>query len=483
MIVRRPRPRAGDLLLPLIPLAAAIGVAAWGSGAAAQVIPGRPAPAEASVVASSGRAIAVAPGKSQLVTVERPFTRVMLGDPQVAEVMPLSPTSLYVLGKANGSTSLSLYDGRDRLVAVLDLDVQPDAAALRRKLAELVPGEAVEVATAGDHLVLKGRASSAPVAERIVTIAETFAGKKLVNMMGLAGAQQVLLEVRIAEVQRSRLAQIGINSAFRSDSGRFVGGTGNNATATTLGVVAPGGPVQPSIPSSQQTFASILGNVTLGSVSLTGALDALETKGLARTLAKPNLIALSGETANFLAGGEFPVPTNVTLQAGIPTVAIEFKPFGVALAFTPTVLDDGLISLVVAPEVSALDPTNAFELNGFRIPGLNVRRARTTLELRDGQSFAMAGLIQATGATTVRQFPFLGSLPVIGALFRSSGFNRNETELVITVTARLVRPTDLRALVLPTDQVREPSDADLFLMGRTERPAGDGGRQLRGGKR
>ena len=201
--------------------------------------------------------------------------------------------------------------------------------------------------------------------------------------------------------------------------------------------------------------------------NLSFQLDALEQNGLVRTLAQPNLIALSGETAYFLAGGEFPIPTNVS-QNG--QVSIEFKEFGVSLKFTPTLLEDGLINLVVKPEVSSLDPAAGIDLNGIRIPGLKTRRTETTVELRDGQSFALAGLIQSDFTDTVKAIPLLGKIPIIGALFRSTNFNRAETELVVMVTPRIVRPvTAGTCIALPADRVTEPGDVDLFLLGRSEK--------------
>ncbi|MFN3592344.1 MAG: type II and III secretion system protein family protein, partial [Thermaurantiacus sp.] len=271
---------------------------------------------------------------------------------------------------------------------------------------------------------------------------------KVVNLLSVGSPQQVLLEVRFAEVSRGTVKQLGINT-FTWQNSSTAGGVG----------------VPPNLDSSPFQAA-----IAIFRPGITVELDALEQKGMARTLAQPNLIALSGETASFLAGGEFPVPVGVSSAGAVPTITIEFKQFGVSLAFTPTVLADGMINLVVAPEVSSLDREASIRLQGFDIPGLRVRRARTSLELRDGQSFAMAGLIQSDFADTVRAVPLLGQIPIIGALFRSTRFNNSETELVITVTPRIVRPVPPHQLALPTDSTLPPGDAELFLMGRTGRP-------------
>ena len=223
------------------------------------------------------------------------------------------------------------------------------------------------------------------------------------------------------------------------------------------------------------SFGFGIGSQSIGSTDFTGAFDALEAKGLVKTLAEPNLIALSGDTASFLAGGEFPVPvaqdTGVSDDTNSSTITVEFKEFGVSLAFTPTVLNDGLINLVVSPEVSAIDerPNSPdVEVSGFDIPSLVTRRATTTVELRDGQSFAIAGLIQSDFSDNIDQFPWLGDLPVVGALFRSTQFRRNETELVILVTPRLVKPAPAGALATPSDNFVAPDENELFLFGRLE---------------
>ena len=391
--------------------------------------------------------------KSQVLRIDRPFAKALIGNSDIADVMPLSSSSVYILGKKAGSTNLTLYDRARNLVAVIDVVVGPDADGLKRQLFDILPVEHVGVRVANDSLVLDGRATTPGAAERIQLIAETYAPGKIVNMMTVGAPQQVLLEVRFSEMKRSTVRQLGVRTVSFSNSGNFQTVTGGATPSSTYGV----------------PFGSVSGSFGIGALNINVALDALEARGLSTTLAEPNLVALSGETASFLAGGEFPIPVaegagNGT--AGSPTtISIAFKEFGVLLSFTPTVLDDGTISLIVAPEVSAIDPGASITLSSITIPGLKVRRARTTLELHDGESFAMAGLIQNDFSNTVREVPLLGKIPIIGALFRSTGFSRGETELVITVTPRLVRPVSPDKVLVPTDFTKPSTDVELLLLG------------------
>ena len=410
-----------------------------------------PLHAEPVAYARSGEAIAVAIGKSQLVRVGRGYAQVLVGDQLIADVLPMAGDTVYVLGKKVGATNLTLYDAHHSLVAVVDVVVGPDTAGLRTALAAALPGEHLTVRASGDSLIVGGTASSAVAAERAARLAETYAPGKLVNFIGLASPQQVLLEVRFSEMQRSTAKSLGIRTLALSNSGNFSSATGSTPS-DAVGVIA--------------------GSFGIGAVNINLTLDALEQKGLITTLAQPNLIALSGETASFLAGGEFPVPVASTSGAtgGVPTITIAFKEFGVSLAFTPTVLADGVISMIVAPEVSAIDSNASIRTGGISIPGLRTRRARTTLEMRDGESFAIAGLVGADFANSIRQLPLLGDLPILGALFRSTRFDRSETELVITVTPHIVRPVPPAALSLPTERVRAPHEADQFLLGARQAP-------------
>lgn len=424
----------------------------WGVLAAASIAlaaEGQPARAQTQINAGNdartGAVMTVPLNKSQTLRVERAIGKAVIGNDEIADVMPVSLSSVYVVGKGVGTTNLSLFDKSGGLIAVVDIIVSPDSQGLKRKLAELMPTESVGVSISNDAIVLGGTISSPAAAERVVAIAETYS-KKVINMMTIGTATQIMLEVRFSEMSRGTVKQLGISNV-----------------SFGTGLSNPNGSI--STPQPKSGGYSALLTFPLSNLSF--QLDALEQNGLVRTLAQPNLIALSGETAYFLAGGEFPVPTGIS-QNG--QVSIEFKEFGVSLKFTPTLLEDGLINLLVAPEVSSLDPAAGIDLNGLRVPGLRTRRAKTTLELRDGQSFAMAGLIQSDFNDTVRAVPLLGKIPILGALFRSTSFNRNETELVIIVTPRIVRPVKAgTVLATPSDRVQEPSDLDLFMLGNTEK--------------
>ncbi len=384
--------------------------------------------------------------KSQVLRVDRPFRDIMVGNPEVADVLPISDRSIYVLGKQIGSTNLTIYGANRRLLAVVDLNVTHDAAGLRGRLNEIMPDESIEVRGVNGGLVLSGVVSSPRQIDRAIQVANRFAPDAVTNLMTVSGSQQVMVSVRIAEVRRSLARELGIKPTI----------TGGDIVVSALETLDP------------TRFLGALWNITSNEFTVDLLIDALEEKGALKVLAEPNLIALSGDTATFLAGGEFPVPVAQDANDNVATLTVEWKQFGVSLAFTPTVLDDDLINLRVAPEVSQIDPTNTVTLLGTTIPGLSTRRAETTVELRDGQSFAIAGLLQSDFSDTVRQVPGLGDVPVLGALFRSSEFNRNETELVIIVTPRLVQPVPAGMLASPTDTFVPPSEADLFLLGRIE---------------
>jgi pilus assembly protein CpaC len=426
--------------------------------------------------------------KSQVIRSDRPYAKALIGSPEVADVLPLTDSSLYILGKKMGTTSLTLYDRSNMLIAVVDVVVGPDVITLRRQLSELMPVEGIGARISNDSIVLEGIVPDAVAADRAVQIAETYAPGKVVNMLSIGSSQQVMLEVRFSEIKRSALKQFGLSGFITGggDNG-FRGAIGGGASLTPGGVTStvlplPGGgtttvtsqgPPTLSLGSIIDSFGILTRTFNILGLEVDATLDALERKGLVNTLAEPTLVALSGETASFLAGGEFPVPVAQDVGGGgtgsaSTALTVEWKPFGVSLAFTPTVLADGVINLVVAPEVSSIDPSASIVVNNLTIPGLQTRRAKTTVELRDGESFALAGLLRKDFQDTVRQFPILGSLPIIGSLFRSTGFQREETELLMIVTPRLVRPVRAGSLRAPTDRVQQPNEADLFLLGRTD---------------
>src|SRR5438105_7241164 len=458
---------------------AALAAAAAGALSIAQ-------PAAAQVTIASGidaGELDVPINKSQVVRADRAYAKALIGNPDIADIVPISPTSIYVLGKKTGTTSLTLYDRANRLIAVVDVVVGPDVTTLKRQLSELLPADVIAARMSNDSVILEGTVSNAVVADRAVQIAETYAPGKVVNLLSLGSAQQVMLEVRFAEVKRSALAQIGVGWGPKNiGDTRYAIGGGSSLTPIGGTTTVTNGGVTTTIPNNGGSFK--LGAIidSFGIIAQTFkafgsnfnvTLDALERKGAVTTLAEPTLIALSGETASFLAGGEFPVPVVQNVGGGgggsnAAAFTVEWKPFGVSLAFTPTVLADGVINLVVAPEVSSIDPSASIVINNLTIPGLQTRRAKTVVELHDGESFALAGLIRKDFQDTIRQVPLLGSIPIIGALFRSTGFQHEQTELVIIVTPRLVRPVPAGALKVPTDRVGPPNEADLLLNGRTD---------------
>lgn len=433
--------------------------------------------------------LAVPLNKSQVLRTDRPFAKALIGSPEIADVLPLSDRSLYVLGKKMGTTSLTLYDRNNRLIAVVDVAVGPDVTSLKRQLSELMPDDQLGARISNDSIVLEGIVSSGPAADRAVQLAETYAPGKVINLLSIGSAQQVMLEVRFSEIKRGALKDIGF-SGFLTGSGNngfqgaigggasLVSSTGTTTTSTTVGdvttTVTNPNPPQLSLGAIVDSFGILTRVFRIGGLDIDATFNALERKGLVTTLAEPTLVALSGETASFLAGGEFPIPVaqGSSGDGGGTAISVEFKPFGVSLAFTPTVLADGVINIEVAPEVSSIDPTASIVINNLRVPGLQTRRARTTVELRDGESFALAGLIRRDFQDTIRQFPILGSIPIIGALFRSTNFQKEETELVIIVTPRLVKPVRAAQMKVPTDRVRPPDEVDLFLLGRTDSGVG-----------
>lgn len=398
----------------------------------------------------------VAVGKAQVLELPAPYTDIMIGNPDTADVLPLTSRSVYVVGKKLGGTTLTAYGPGRRLVAAANVVVAADVETLRQRMREALPDEeGLKVASGNQSIVLSGTASSGAVAGRAAALAESYAPGQVVNMLSVQGSQQVTLSVRIVEMERAtaKALRLNMNSANPASPNyhNFVIGTGDTGVATTL----------------TDTFGLLKFPLRAGDVDLDVLFDALETKGLVKTLAEPNLTAMSGDTANFLAGGEFPVPVAQNQSGGQTTITVEFKQFGIGLAFTPTVLQDGLVNLVVNPEVSSIDPNASFVSNGLRIPGIKVRRAKTTVELRDGESFTIAGLIRDDYQDQIRQFPMLGDLPVLGSLFRSTSYQRNQTELVILVTPHLVRPTRARQAT-PADRFVPPSDTELFLLGKTQ---------------
>ena len=414
-------------------------------------------------------ALEVAINKSQIVTADRRIDRAMIGNDAIADVLPVSDRSIYVLGKAIGTTSLTLYDSANRVIAVMDISVGPDVEALRQQLGDVMPGEDIDARLTNGKLMLTGTVSDAGAAGRATRLAAAYAGEDVVNMLSLRGSQQVMLEVRFAEVNRTVGERLGVSGFGLSDDGDFNFATGSGASAIAgedgLGSLLQVDPILDNF----GVFSALL---DIGDLNIEAFLNALERKGLSKTLAEPTLVALSGQKASFLAGGEFPIPVAQANGGGGggQAITVEFKPFGVSLGFTPTVLGDRVINLVVEPEVSSIDPSASVTINGLTVPGLQTRRASTTVELRDGESFVLAGLLRTEHQTSVQQLPILGSIPIIGSLFRSSQFQKGETELLIVVTPRLVQPIRPDQVALPTDRVADPDVLETLLTGEDYKP-------------
>jgi pilus assembly protein CpaC len=402
--------------------------------------------------------ITVSVGKSETLRVSEPFENVVVGNPDIADVAPLTDQSLYMLGRAVGSTNLAVYNAERELIAVIDVDVTYDVSGMREALDAALPSARIQIRNVGGRIMLQGAVLDALMVDRAMQIAQDFAGDNVTNALTVSSPQQVMLEVRMIEAERSLGRDLGVN--WRVESGGFRFSTFRPSPNLRSAPLTQGG----------TPFGSILSNFLAGGAEVDVLIQALEEKGVARRLAEPNLTALSGQPASFHAGGEFPVPTLDNRSVGTEgdeavVQSVEFKPFGVRLSFTPTVLADGVINLVIEPEVS--EPNFANAVRG--IPSLSTRRARTTVELRDGQSMAMAGLLQTINSRQADQVPWLGDLPILGALFRSSGFQKNETELVVIVTPRLVQPVPPgMKLATPLDNLTGSNDAELVLLGKLE---------------
>jgi len=432
--------------------------------------------------------------KSRTFRVDTAFSTIVAGSPDIADVKSLSDHLIYIQGKQTGTTNVILFDSSMKQIGILDVEVAIDTGNLQQNIQSSTGTRGIRVSSTEGQVVLSGMAADAVSAERAMAIATGSVpkGGVVVNAMNVAGPQQVMLEVRFLEVARSAGRDLGVNLFVANANGTNVANTGlGNVTqanrAPIGGVVGGGSTPVGANPAGSLPLLSTIGTLASGAAAPYGSLltsvlrlnngmsidslvTALETKGVLRRLAEPNLMALSGDAARFLAGGEFPVPVASTPVAGaFPTVTIEFKKFGVELAFVPTVLSRGVINLRVEPSVSELDFQNAVQIGGTIIPALTRRDARTTVELRDGQSFAIAGLLQTRNRQDVSQVPWIGSVPVLGTLFRSSSYQQDETDLVIIVTPRLVAPAvPGQRLASPLDSRLPANDVDFFLNGQME---------------
>lgn len=407
--------------------------------------------------------LSIVAGKSIVLRSDDQVRRVSISDPAIADFVLISPNEIYITGRAAGATNMIVWQDRGRY-SIYDVEVGYDVARLKQRMHEILPQETdLRITALHDTITLSGRVSDAANLSQALTLARVYAPEEKVhNLVEVRGVRQVMLEVRVAEMQRSLVRRLGINFNYLTDAGSF--GISKLAGLTELvqpgdANIGSGGPfgvfVSPSV--------NALFRFSSGSTTWTGFIDALKQDGLVKILAEPTLIALSGHTASFHAGGEFPI-----VVTGVGTVQIEFKKFGVKLEFTPNVLADDKINVNVKPEVSELDFSNAVSFGGFFIPGLSTRNAETVVELADGQSFAIAGLLRESVRDAASKFPILGDIPILGALFRSKAFQKNETELIIIATPRLVKPVDTAIRPLPTDYYIEPNDAEFYLLGRME---------------
>ncbi|MBR1329405.1 type II and III secretion system protein family protein [Bradyrhizobium ottawaense] len=449
--------------------------------------------------------------KSRTFKVDTAFATIVAGSSDIVDVKSLSDHLIYVQGKQTGTTNVILFDSSMKQIGILDVEVVIDTGNLQQNIRTSTGGQGIRVSASEGQVVLSGVAADAVTAERAMAIATSTVAKGgvVVNAMSVAAPQQVMLEVRFLEVSREAGRNLGVNLYAANANGTNVGNSGFGSTTAvgrapigginSLTRVPTTGGTSNLSPSSTPVGANPAGSLpilgTLGTLAGTaggiapapfgslltsiirtssgGSVDllisALETKGLARRLAEPNLTTLSGDAARFLAGGEFPVPIPTQTQNGFPTITIDYKKFGVELAFVPTVLSRGVINLRVEPSVSELDFANAVTIQGTTVPALTRRDARTTVELRDGQSFAIAGLLQTRNRQDVSQLPWIGSVPVIGSLFSSKSYQQEETDLVIIVTPRLVAPAAPgQQLASPLDSRLPANDVDFFLNGQME---------------
>lgn len=448
----------------------ALAGALFGAASTINMVVSTPASAQSTTVTGSvsgpvTKRINLGLSKSVIVELPRNAKDVLVSDPETADAVVRSARRAYVIGREVGRTNIFFFDGNGEQILALDVHVQRDMGALARTIKNLLPGSHIAVDSVNDNVILTGSVRTPADAKTASDIAGRFVGNPegVVNMLDVEGEEQILLKVAVAEVERSTIKQLGINLSAVAEGGNLA------FSALTQNPFSLEG----------QPIANTFGRLgpRPGENGVSGTIQALEQRGLLRTLAEPTLTAISGEKAEFLAGGEFPVPV-ARDQDG--NVTVDYKPFGVALSFTPVVLSEGRISLNVRTEVSELTSEGAFTLRGgvadngttvadLTIPALKVRRASSTIELPSGGSLAMAGLLQEDIRQNINGVPGLMDVPVLGTLFRSRDFQKSETELVIIVTPYTVRPTSSQQLARPTDGLLAPSDPETIFLGRLNR--------------
>ncbi|MGE5610659.1 MAG: type II and III secretion system protein family protein [Bacillota bacterium] len=400
--------------------------------------------------------------KSLVIQTSRPYKRVSTAQSEIADVNPVGAMSILVTGKKAGTTQMIVWDDADQS-QTLDVLVEVDIQTLQQQMKTLFPAAKIDVASANGAVVLRGRVPSLNTAEQAAQTASPYANRVL-NFLEVSGGQQIMLQVRFAEVSRAATTSLGVNFGV-ADGQSFIASNvgqinpfsihqfGNEATG--LGVPLPANP-----------SVTQFGRIAVGQSTIDYFINALRSNNLLRILAEPNLVATSGEEASFLAGGEFPIPITQSGAGtgGTPAITVEYREFGVRLTFVPVVLGSGRIRLKVSPEVSDLDFSTAVRFGGWIVPGLTSRKVQTTIELAEGQTFAIAGLLNSSVAANKDVTPVLGDVPVLGALFRSVRYQRKETELVVLVTPRLVDAMNPgQTPSSPGENWRHPSEPDLFL--------------------
>ncbi|MGA9753550.1 MAG: type II and III secretion system protein family protein, partial [Desulfobaccales bacterium] len=397
------------------------------------------------------------------------LTRISVADPDVADLILINEREIYVNGLAPGVTNITMW-GKSRFTSAT-VTVEADLTLLKEKLHQILPKEKIGAEAAGESIVLSGEVSGPVAQDTALSLAMPYAGgkkEKVVNLMHVGGVQQVMLEVRVAEINRVIAEQIGVNFNAVAPGGNFGVNQINslapisNLVRTFTGTAAAPGTTFSQGPGS---LITAMGGWTAAGTLWTVFLDLLKQQNLGRVLAEPNLVTTSGQKASFIAGGEFPVPVPQSGIGGAATITIDWKKFGVQLDFTPVVLNDSKIAVKVHPIVSELDYTLGIQLQGFTVPGLTTREMDTHIEVQDGQTFSIAGLLSDYTRNVINKFPVLGDIPVLGVLFRSTNYQKNETELVALVTPHLVKPMAPGAARLPTDKWIDPSDVDTYLLG------------------
>ena len=429
--------------------------------------------------AKRSAAVVVPVGKSEDVRTDAPFTDIVVGNPDIADVSALTDHTLSILGRKIGTTRVSIYGQDRKLIGVFDVEVSYDVSTLAIELGRRFPSSKLRVQSVNGRILLSGTAIDGIVLDQALTIARQF-GPEVINSVQVLQPQQVMLEVRFVEASRQAGRELGVQWNVTPRPGHaesFISNIGAQRPATSLPITPTFGEQPISslttptnvpaaaagiIGSATNPFGFIAGNMIAKGLNIEMALNALEERGLARRLAEPNLVALSGDTANFLAGGEYPIPVPGAFAGQI---AVDYKKYGISLAFTPTVLHGSLINLKIEPEVSQLDPSHNVTVGqGIVVPALTVRRASSTIELKDGQSFVLAGLLANELSTAQQQLPWIGDVPVLGALFSSKSYQKQETDLVIVVTPHLVNPTRPGDVIkTPLSNTEPANDVDFFL--------------------